>query len=166
MTSIVPASTPQLYSHLNPCVYKKKCTVEKDSIENTIHTNENFSIFSCILKKSGVNIFNDCYNYTVFVPSNEYLQHFDYNSIDRSTARQIVLSSTLKEIIPSEILMSSPISYHKTLNSVQNLIISTDDYNLFINANSSKCIKVIKGDLEVCNGIIHVTNNIIIPYII
>ena len=169
MTSLIPMSTPQIYSHLsNTKVYKKKVHVCENNLEQEIHTNDDFSIFSCILKKSGLEIFKKNYNFTLFVPSNSSLEGLiDYNNIDRSTAIQIVLSSTLKDKIPSELLESTSFSYYKTLNKIQKLIISSDkDLNLYINSNSPKCIKVIKKNLEFCDGIIHVIDGLIVPYII
>jgi len=165
MTSMIPASTPQLYTTLNP---RSVCCKPEREIPNTlrkiINANANFSIFNCILEKSGIDIFDDCYNYTMFIPTNEYLCNIDYNNIDRSLARNIIFSSVLNEKIPSELLKSATISYYQTLNPVQNLIISCENNSLYINSNSYECVKVVYEDIMATNGIIHIINDLMMPY--
>jgi len=166
MTSIVPSSTPQVYTQLSCPVI---CPVKRHSTNNLQYVIDNtaeFSIFSCILQKSGIDLFDDEYNYTIFIPSNRFLSHLDLKCIDKSVARQIVLSSTLEEKIPSELFLSTKFSYYSTLNPIQNLLVSTNCDKIFLNANSPCCIQVIQGDIISCNGIIHVTDGLITPYVI
>jgi len=166
MTSTVPFSTPQVYNHLSCPVICPEKKQKANNLQHIIDNTNEFSIFACILKRSGIDLFDDDYNYTLFVPTNKCLDGLDLKCIDRSTARRIVLSSTLQEKIPSEIFLSTPFAYYSTLNPVQSLLISSDCDQIYINANSPCCIKVVQGDIISCNGIIHVTNGLITPYVI
>lgn len=170
MTSVYGYSTPLMNTHMeNDTVC---CEKKKESCCNTIwdylNNSECYTIFKCIVLKADMCelLDNPCYNYTLFAPKDSCLCNINLNNIDKSTAIQIVKSSLLEEKIPSEILLMNNISYYSTLNPVQKLIISNNNGLLFINANSPDCIHINEVDIMVDNGIIHSTNELIIPYLV
>lgn len=160
MTSIVPSSTPQVYTALSSPV---NCLVEKQDKKNLQYTIDNtpeFSTFSRILKKSGIELFNDEYKYTIFVTPNKYINDLDLSYVDKLTARTIVFSSTLHNKIPSELLLSSKFGYYSTLNPTHNLLINISNNKILLNSDSQFYTEVIKRDIICTNGIIHVVNGL------
>jgi len=169
MTSTYPYSTPLMYTHMED---KVSCNKETESDCNTMWNYLNnstcYDIFKCIILKANMSeLFkNPCYSYTLFAPKDSCLSNINLNDIDKSIAIQIVKASLLDDKIPSEILLMNNISYYSTLNPVQKLLISNNNGLLFINANSPDCIHIKEVDIMTENGIIHTTNNLIIPYIV
>lgn len=169
MTSVYPYSTPQvdISSPIDccPCCPPIKKILIIGGLLDVINKTPEFSIYKCLLEKSGLNLFDEYYNYTLFIPSNSFLVDYDIDSIDKNIARQLILTSALKESISSDLLKQSKISYYTTLNPVENLLISIEGDLININANSNKSINVIS-DIVTVNGIIHVVNDLIMPYAI
>jgi uncharacterized surface protein with fasciclin (FAS1) repeats len=172
MTSIGPNTTSLLNTHMYEFVNKRPCVITKkkyniNSLMGIIDRNPDFSIFSYIVKLAKLdNMFdNTCYNYTIFIPSDNLLCQKIKNMVtnfDISTARQIVLASTLKNKITYELLEDDPASYYITLNPVQKMYITNINGNMSVNVE----INVIYKDITATNGIIHVTDNLILPYLI
>lgn len=167
MTSIIPSSTPQLYSQPKKG-FCKHVDVDKKSLAYIIHSTERFSKFSHLLKKSDIDIFSGHHNYTIFVPSNEAFERFNHEYVDKLTSRLIILSSTLHDKISSELLGYTPISVYNTLNPIQKLTVNVDDSNDIIQVKTKPTnpVNVIETDLIATNGVIHVVDSIIIPYLI
>jgi uncharacterized surface protein with fasciclin (FAS1) repeats len=170
MASLTPNSTSLMNSHMYDFVDLRKCvkgptTYCKGSLMDLINCNPDFSRFAYIVKLARLDkVFNDIQaNFTVFVPSNRSIANISegvFTNLDISSARQIVLASTLKYRMTSCILKDSPSSYFVTMNPVESLFITNINNITYI----SNCISIICYDIEATNGIIHVTDQMIWPY--
>ena len=133
---------------------------------DTIQSNPDFSKFNYLIKLASQEEVLNCIqaNFTMFIPSDESLKKtFDDNifiNMDPTTAWYIVKSSMIKNKLPSEILEDSPAAYYYTMSESNRLFITNISGITYIN-NS---IKVIRKDIMSTNGIIHVIDNLIIPY--
>jgi uncharacterized surface protein with fasciclin (FAS1) repeats len=172
MTSITPTTMSLDNSHMYSFVDLRKCVKGpkkycRGSIMDIINSNPDFSKFSFIIKLARLDdILNDIQaNFTVFVPSNRMISDLPegvLTNLDISSARQIILSSTLKYRITSELLEDSPSSYFVTMNSVEKLFITNINGITYIN----NCIRVVHKDIQATNGLIHVVDKLIWPYFI
>lgn len=171
MVSISPNTLPFINSHmysfndLRPCVKKTSSCYCPNSIMDIINTNQNFTKFRFIIKLAGLDITYDSQlaNYTLFVPSDAALSKIPegvFLNMDIGTARNIVKTATLKNKITFDLIKDSPISSFLTLNDSEKLLIT----NISGVTNINNCIRLIKPDILACNGVIHVTNDIIWPY--
>jgi uncharacterized surface protein with fasciclin (FAS1) repeats len=143
---------------------EKQCPT---SISGIIEQNSNFSKFKYILELSGLKgIYNASQaDFTLLVPSDKSLSNIPegiFLNMDNATARHIVQSSTLRRRIPIELLEDSPAAYFQTKVPHNPLFITNMNGITYIN-NS---IRIIQSNIEGSNGIIHVIDNLIIPYII
>jgi hypothetical protein len=123
-----------------------------------------FSKFRYILRLSKLdNMFCDQEtSYTLFIPTDELL-NIPENvllNMDLLTARKIVQGCTLRNRITTDILQDNPCSLFITLNPISKLLITNINNNTIINNN----INLIQGDIMANNGIIHITDGLIIPY--
>lgn len=119
---------------------------------------------SYILKLSGLqDLYQDPQaNFTLFVPSNDALDklpHGVLENMDRSTARAIIQSSTLKRKITMDLLKGTPAAYYNTMSAANRLYITNISGETFI----SECVKVAKGNISASNGIIHIVDGLIWP---
>jgi hypothetical protein len=170
MASLTPNSTALMNSHMYDFVDLRKCikgppSYCKGSLMDIINSNPDFSRFAYIIKLARLDtVFNDIQaNFTVFVPSNCYIKNISegvFTNLDISSARQIVLASTLKYRMTSDILKDSPASYFITMNPINSMFITNMNNITYI----SNCISIIHYDIEATNGIIHVTDQMLWPY--
>jgi uncharacterized surface protein with fasciclin (FAS1) repeats len=142
----------------------KKCT---NALMSAINLNPDFTKFKFMLNLSGLEkTYNSNQtNITLFVPSDKSLEQLPediFLEMDQLTARNIILASTLKNRITSDLLKDSPASYFITKNPIAKLFITNIKNKTYIN----NCIKVIKEDIETSNGLIHVINGLIWPRMI
>ena len=82
--------------------------------------------------------------------------------MDGSTARNIIMTSTLNRIITRDILEDNPVSYFLTKSAQNRLFITNINDRTYINND----INIIHKDMICSNGIIHVIDSLIIPVII
>lgn len=172
MTSSGPYSQSYNFTHMfdftdlkgNP----QKRIPNKNSLLDIIEKNKDFSNFYYMLKKCEYDeIFNDIQaNFTVFVPSDKFMKLNNisesiFTNMDLLTSRSIVRNSMLNNRIPSEVLTDSPSAYYYSIDKNNRLFITNINNKTTINNN----IKVIYKDILATNGIIHVIDNLIIPYI-
>lgn len=167
MSANAPNSQSYNFTHMYNLKDYRSCNklpFSKNSIMDVINTNPSYTRFNNMIKLANMEKFyNDIYtDLTVFVPSDAFLGDINpmfFTTMDLSTARNIIRSSTLKRRITYDILSNSPASYFNTLSPINNLFITNISEKTYIN----NCINVIENDIECSNGIIHVIDGIIYP---
>ena len=145
---------------------------EKNTLMDVISKNSDMSIFTNIIKKAQYTEYlcNKDVNYTLFVPSDveitqKYSKEF-INNIDKGLAIQIVKASLMNRVLDKSIIQSSPSHTLPTFdrsNSIYINTISDKTYIGFDRINENHDIYIINWDQPASNGIIHITNNILIP---
>lgn len=166
MVSIGPNTQSHNFTHMFNFVDLNECPKEKKycflSLMDIIDKNPNFKIFKTIVKNAHMeDRLNDLQaNCTLFIPADKYLKNMDekmFSNIDRGTARKIVLSSMIKNKIPSELIEDSPAAYFCTCYSPNRLFISNISGKTYIDNH----IQVIQKDIRGKNGFIHVIDKFI-----
>lgn len=98
---------------------------------------------------------------TVFVPADKYLDMDAVKNIDQGTAKSIINFSTLQRRIDGGLLTASPASYFITeYKPLPQLLVTTISGVTQING----CANVVKFDISLDNGIIHVIDRPLVPY--
>lgn len=102
------------------------------------------------------------YNSTLFAPHDDSLKHIPedfWKNLDVGAAKQILYSMTLPRKVNGTMIMSSPVS---SLTSClrKNRIYTT---NICGKTRLNDCATVIQYDVNASNGIIHITDNILVP---
>jgi len=98
-------------------------------------------------------------NFTLFVPSDDYLSGWNIDTLDDGLARQILSASTLRNRIDKNLIMSSPVSYFTTRNARMRMYVT----NISGKTQINNCVSVVKYDILLNNGIIHVVDGLILP---
>ncbi len=100
-------------------------------------------------------------NVTIFVVPDEYLKFsVDFlQNMDIGTARRIVNFCIISRKIDSLLLIASPSQSFVTHYPANNLRVMTIDGITTIN----ECTKILKSDIELDNGMIHVVDNLLVP---
>ena len=167
MVSLSPNSESYDYSHMynmgdnrGP---KPVLNINSNSILGFL-TNYNFYKFAYVVRLARLeNLFNDPQaDVTLFVPS-EFENNITENmlkNMDESTAKSIVLFSTLNRKINYDLLSQSPSKYVFTQNTSNKLYLETFNGSTYLNNRQSK---IIRPDIMLDNGIIHIISNFIIP---
>ena len=138
----------------------------KGSLLDFISSHPDFKIFNFMVKRAQMeDIFNQKQaNFTLFIPSDKALSLKDnedvFTNMDILTAKTIVKASSLNNRIPSEILEDSPNSWYYTMSEQNRLCITNVSGQTYINGD----IKILYKDILATNGIIHVTDNVIILF--
>lgn len=141
----------------------------KNNILGMINNYPDFKIFAYILQKSGFEWRYDqeTSNFTVFVPSDSWIRsdpnfkEEDIIAMDKDTAVQIVKNSTVEKLKPLSVLRSDIQLYLDTMRNASRLYLRNSMNDTIIN-NS---VKIVKANIRVNNGIIHIVSGIIHPYI-
>lgn len=172
MTSSGPYSQSNNFTHMFDFTDYKGPLPTMVPCPNTllglIYNNPDFSIFKFMVHRSKLNSFFNLSqaDFTVFIPSDkELLKRMDesiFTNMDILTARSIVKSCMLNNRISSEVLEDSPAAYYYTTEPSNRLFITNLNGNTIINNN----IKIIKKDILLKNGIVHVIDGLVIPIII
>ena len=145
-------------------VNTKEFNINVNSIFDFVYKNKNFSNFLSLIIKSGYENFLNDIEYTditLFLPVNNGFRNFNINNINKSRAIEIVSNCILNNRIISEILQHSKFSNYITRNKSNKIFIEIDN-NIVIN----KQIQIINTDINLKNGIIHIIDKPIIPYLI
>lgn len=101
---------------------------------------------------------------TIFVPSDFFLKKSGietdtFINMDVGTARDVVRTSMLPDLFPEDLLKQQPYSYFFTQNAGNKILISTLRGETEING----CAKVVKFDIKLSNGIIHIVDGLVKP---
>lgn len=138
-------------------------TQEDNSITGVIRKTPDFSIFSHILRTSGMEdkLAGIQADITIFVPSDDFLRKKYspeyFSKIDRGDALKIILFSTMDRVLNKKILQSSPTSFYPTRDRSHDMFISNSKYETIIQSYA----KVIHWNYKVDNGIIHVIDDLL-----
>ena len=153
------------FTDIRPCVKKNNTKYCHNSIMDILNKNPNFSKFRYIMKLSGMDLIYDdaMADFTLFVPSDDCVRAIPedvFLNLDIGSARDIVKTHTIKRRITYDLLKDSPISYFFSTNDSEKLSVTNISGITTIN----NCSCVLYPDIQACNGIIHVVNNMIWPY--
>ena len=147
---------------------RPKLYTNPNTIMSVLENNYDFSMFSYIIKLAKFEgLFNDCQaDVTLFVPSDIEIKKNNpdmysmVENMDESTAKSIVLFSTLNRKINLDLLSQSPMKYVFTQNTTNKLLLETYENRTYLNRGNAK---IIRPDINLSNGMIHIINNILIP---
>lgn len=139
------------------------CTV-KGSMYDYIASNSGMTKIKKIIEMADIEgILSDLEaNYTLFIPLDSELQHISecfFETMDKGLARQIVLSSIIVRQLDKKLLQSSPVSYYITRDPKMRMYVTNINGITKIN----NCLNVTKFNIPCTNGIIHLTNGLIVP---
>ena len=160
MVSNYPNSQAFVFSHSK----SRNCSAwvpPIDSLVGVINANQDFSIFSQLIKKAQYEnkLSSVQANFTIFVPSNASLQvKYSKNFLDniaRDTATQIINNSMMNRILDKNTLQLSRIGKYPTLSRSNSIEISTVAGQTLINNH----IQIIHFNQPASNGIIHVVSD-------
>ena len=172
MTSSGPYSQSYNFTHMFDFTDYNGNLPKKVACPNTllglIYNNPDFSIFKFMVNRANLESFFNLSqaDFTIFVPSDsELLSKVDKNiftNMDILTARAIVKTCMLNNRISSEVLEDSPAAYYYTTEPSNRLFITNINGETFLNNN----VKIIKKDIVLSNGIVHVIDGLFEPVII
>lgn len=146
---------------------EQKNTYPEKSIMGILSCNPDFSIFAHIVEIARFNkkLAEEQADFTIFVPSDHHLkQKYPkefFENMDTILARQIVTFSIMNRKLVKNVLQSSPMSIFPTLDRSNSMEISTIN-NVTMLPN---CVKVIHWNHLASNGLIHVVDNLVMPYL-
>jgi uncharacterized surface protein with fasciclin (FAS1) repeats len=170
MVSIGPSSQGTNFTHMFDFVdlrgKKNIQKVESKSLMGVINTNPNFSKFKILVKLAMMEsvLESPQSDFTLFIPSDEEIKKLSndfFEEMDIGLARHIVKTAMINRKIPSELLEDSAASYFITNDPPNKLFVWNEECNTFIN----KDVKIIQKDIITSNGIIHVIDKLIWPYL-
>lgn len=138
--------------------------IDKTSITGIL-TNGSYTKFSKIVTKSGLfhHFAHPQANFTLFVPADKYIKHVTdkyIDSLDRYTSHKIVKGLMIDKIIDGRLLYHSMACSYQTKNGSELFIVKKNDV-LIIN----KSIQIKEVDIKASNGVIHVIDSILMPFI-
>jgi len=100
---------------------------------------------------------------TTFVPADKYLDMNAVKNIDQGTAKSIINFSSLQRRIGGGLLSASPASYFiSNYKPLPNLLVT----NISGVTQLNGCANVVKFDISLQNGIVHVIDRPLVPYAI
>lgn len=145
-----------------------KSFITPNSLLEIISDEKNgFTIYSFLVEKSGLkDLFNQKnFNNTIFIPNDESIKRKNLENVllnaDQSFSRNIILSTMLNNKITIDLLMISEMCKFMTKNPPNNLNIKYINNTITINDTA----KVIESNIEADNGLIHVVDNVIFPFV-
>jgi uncharacterized surface protein with fasciclin (FAS1) repeats len=171
MVSIGPYTESKDYRHMYDFVDLRKknqtiCPIGSNTLMGIIENNQDFTIFSGIVKKARYicKLMDPEEDFTIFVPSDFELKKRHskefLDNIDISMAKNIVNFSMMNRKIDKYLIQSSPVTILPTLDRSNSMHITTT-YGITLLSND---IKVIHFNHPSDNGILHVVDNLLIPY--
>lgn len=168
MVSVGPDKQSYDFTHMYSFVdYRSdehKLCLTKGSIFHYIYSNSKFSKFRKIVEHASMEgqLDSSQADFTIFIPTDDYLRHIPdwyFDQMDNDTAVRILKSSTLSRQINKDLLMSSPVSYFKTRNPRMRMYVT----NISDKTQINNCASVVKYDIVLNNGIIHLIDGLIEP---
>lgn len=171
MVSIGPYTEVMNFTHMfdipdnrGPLPVKKETP---GSLAYLVANHQDFKRFRYMLRLAKLDgLYNDCQaNCTIFVPSDESLKGIPddvFINMDDATARHIINSSTLNRKITADILEDNPARYFLTRNPHNRLLVTNVGDRTYIERD----INIIHKDMMATNGVIHVIDALIKPYIV
>lgn len=153
-----------MYSFTDYNGKKPELCILKNSIYDILKNNGGFTRFLGIAEKADrcvrINdIQADC---TIFVPHDKFLSKIPeqfFSEMDEGDARQIIKASTLRNKIDGELMRCSPVSYFATMNPKMRMYVTNISGKTLLN----NCVSIIQYDVDCSNGLIHITDGLIVP---
>lgn len=136
-----------------------------DTVYDYISRHPHMKKFASIIARAGMigALSEKQFDTTLLAPLDTYLpepQKF-FDNMDRGQARRIIAVSTLNSKIDGQLLRSSPVSSFATKDPYNaNYMYVT---NISGVTRINQCATVIEYDIRLGNGILHITDNIILP---
>jgi len=153
------------FSDLRGKTKKKGIEIPENSVMGAINKIEDFSIFRKIVKKARLEYFLADRNLfsTILIPSDmalkdKYPDKF-IDDMDIGYARNLVLFSSLQRYMSEEFITFNKSSYYPTRKRGNKMYIT----NINGVTELPGCTKVLHWNYRVCNGLIHVVDNLLIP---
>lgn len=173
MTSAGPSTQPTNFTHMFNMMDLRgvpKNTVQRmypNSLMSIIDKHPDMRKYKYMVNLSGLGTILSEYqaNITIFVPSDNMIRNLGdeiFINMDQAVAKHIIKSTMINRKIPSELLESSKYIQFITKDHPNKLYVTNENGETFLNNG----VKVIHKDIIASNGIIHVIDNLIIPYII
>lgn len=169
MVSLGPDTQSCNYSHMYSFVdlansHEPQLCINKDSIYDFLHKNPHFSKFKQIVHRAKMEgQLNEIQaNFTLFIPSDSSLQDIPqdfFDKMDDGLARQILKSSSLLRKIDKYLITSSPVAYYRTMDPTMRMYVT----NISGRTQINNCVSVVKYDIVLNNGIIHLVDGLIVP---
>ena len=168
MTACMVNDPSYMYTHMYSFTdyrgSESKMCLNKGTIYDYISSNPSFSKFKTIVERAGMKgQLNELQaNFTIMIPSDEHLNHIPveyFNKMDDGLARQILKASSIIRILDKKIITSSPVSYYNTLNQEMRMYIT----NIGGKTRINNCCSIVNYDISLCNGMIHVVDNLVVP---
>lgn len=171
MVSISPNTQSYNFTHMFDMVDYRGCQPKiaycPTSIMGIIDNNPDFTKFKYMLKLAKLDRLYDQAqaNYTLFVVSDHAIAGLGdevFTNMDSATARHIIKSSTLDRRISSDVLRDSPAAYFMPKDDMNRLFVTNMSGQTYINNET----RIIKFDIIANNGLIHVVDQLMWPYIV
>jgi uncharacterized surface protein with fasciclin (FAS1) repeats len=167
MVSLGPYSKSRDYSYMYDLYDIKSSEIKpnENTILDLISSNDQFGKFLELVKIAQMeNIFNNLFLHkTIFIPLDKYIPDLDVSQFDKNTAMQIIKYSMLNNIIDSSLLGENSVScLINNSNNDKRLYFSIKNNDIYINENT----KIVGYDILCANGMIHTTDNLLIPIIL
>ena len=139
--------------------------VKANTVYHFISTHPNMKKFASVIRQADMiaELGQKQFNTTLFVPLDNFLREDQsfFDHMDRDLARRIISVSSLNSKIDGTLIRSSPVSSFATKDPYNS------DYMYVTNISGrtviNQCAKVVEYNVKLDNGIIHITNNIILP---
>ena len=176
LNKIIPAilmiSGVLFITSLNSCK-REKLTLTTTSVVNMYSYLDNnadqFSLFKQIVDKAGYASFLNTYGtYTLFATNNDGVNAYlkasgkaNVDAIDAATAKNIVAISLIADTIGTQLFTDGKMRTPTTAG--QFLITGVSNTSVGSITTINKQANLVKGNLKVGNGIIHVIDNILLP---
>jgi len=169
MVSFGPDIQPQDFTHMYQftdlqSTKKPHLCVHQNTIYNYIRDNPNFSRFKKIIERArNMGQLNEVQaDVTIMIPEDKYLEHLPqefFDKMDDGLARHILWASCINRKIDKKLITSSPVAYYYTQNPEMRMYVTNINGRTQIN----NCMNIVKYDINLDNGIIHIVNGLIVP---
>ena len=143
---------------------KPEIAPNPNSIYEFITCNKGFSKIKKIVENADLGgILNDIQaNFTFIIPHDQSLKEYPeefFEKMDKGFAKQIINSALINRKIDGDLLSSSPVSYIYTKNPKMRMYIT----NISGETRINNCVSVLKYNINLGNGLIHIIDGLIIP---
>ena len=173
MTSNYPYSMAMDFTHMYSVRDLRGKFPTKEPCPGTIWamlvSDPRFTRFRYIVEKAGMqSFFNDpLANYTVFVAADSSLNKYEdvISNMDTLTCRRTLQNSVVRRRLPSEVLKDSPMYYLYTFPSgysTERINIQNLEGKTLVNGGTC----VLEWDILLKNGIVHIVDGLLVPYIV
>lgn len=167
MVSYGPDIQSLNYTHMYSFVDYRGCRCEpqitKGSIYDYVNSQPDMKLFKKVIDNSLLTgQLNDKEaNFTIFIPTDDYLKKYYhpnyFDNLDGNEAKSLMDSCILNRRISSDIIKSSPVAYYSTRNLAMRMFVTNISGETILN----NCAKVVKFDINLNNGVIHIIDNLL-----